>query len=195
VGGGGSFDAADGGVIVFYEESFDSALGTFMLENGCGFTPSVWSNDAGYAHAAELATVGVSSIYSPPIMVPANVADIRLRLRHTLQTEEGFDGGQLLVSVNAGAATLVREVDFTVGPYVYWASLDPVSCTFQDTPHWFPAWSGNLAEFESEVNLSAAPFNVVAGDTVSIRFRMLVDGTTAGNGWDINWVRLTGRSP
>jgi len=193
-GGGGSFDAADGGIIVFYEETFDSALGTFTLENGCGPTPPVWSNIAGYAHAAELATLGVSSIYSPSITVPPNVSDLRLRLSHKVDTDEGYDGGQLLVSINNLPAEVVTT--FTAGPYTMEGSnTNPITCEVSPVPSWFPAWSGPLGEFQSEVNLSAAPFNVVGGNTVSIRFRMVVDNQDAGNGWDIDWVRLTGRSP
>jgi len=184
-------DASDGGVVVFFEEPFDSTLGSFMVENGCGPSPPIWSNNAGYAHAAEPAERGVSSIHSPTIPVPANVADIRLRMRHKLDTESGYDGGQLLVSINGLTPAVVGT--FTVGPYTAeGANPNPETCVDRPEPNWVLAWSGNVAEFESEVNLSAAPFNVVAGHTVEIRFRMLIDDPNAGNGWDINWVRLTG---
>lgn len=56
----------------------------------------------------------------------------------------------------------------------------------------YPGWSGNHAEMESDVNLSAAPFNAVAGRTISIAFRMLSDNSQNGTGWDINWVKLVG---
>jgi hypothetical protein len=193
--GGGSLDAADGGgLIVLFEENFDSALGTFTVENGCGPTPPVWSNDAGYAHAADLATLGVSSIYGPSITVPAGVSDVRLRMSHKLNTDPGYDGGQLELSVNGAAPRLVTT--FIVGPYTTeGVHPHPLTCAEAMYPGAWPGWSGNHAEFESAMNLSASPFNVVAGDTVSIRFRMLVDSRDAGIGWDINWVRLTGTPP
>jgi hypothetical protein len=192
--GGGSLDAADGGVVVLFEENFDSALGTFTLENGCGPTPPAWSNEAGYAHAANLATLGVSSIYSPSITVPAGVSDVRLRMSHKVNTDPGYDGGQLELSVNGAAPRLVTS--FIVGPYTMdGVHPHPITCAEVTYPDAWPGWSGNHAEFESAMILSAPPFNVVAGDTVSIRFRMLVDSQDAGIGWDINWVRLTGTPP
>jgi hypothetical protein len=180
-------------VVVFFEESFDSALGAFTVENGCGPTPPAWSNNAGYAHAAELAALGISSIYTPAIVVPTGVSNVRLRMRHKHDTEYGYDGGQLLVSINSGPLALVAN--FTEGPYTQeGAHPNPETCMEYSTPSWWPAWSGPGPELESEVALSAAPFNVVPGDTVSIRFRMLVDSRNAGNGWDIDWVRLTASS-
>jgi hypothetical protein len=188
-GGGG---AADGGVVVFFEENFDSALGVFMVENQCGPSPPVWSNNAGYANATDPAVLGISSIYSPPVPVPTNVSEIRLRLSHKVGTELGYHGGQLLVAVNGKPPEVVKN--FTVGPYVNGSNIFPDTCTARPEPTWiFDAWSGNLPEFESEANLSGAPFNVGAGSTVSIRFRMLTDKGDVGTGWDINWVRLMGR--
>ena len=197
-GGGAGTDVADagsdapvGGTIVIYEELFDNAtLGTFAVASGCGMSPPVWSNFAGYAHADELSAMGVSSIYSPSIVIPANVSQIKLRFRHKLHTDFGYNGGQLLLTVNGGALTLVST--FTQGGYsAEGVGTHPDTCFKDGTPNWHPGWSGNLTEFESEINVSDMPFNVVPGDTVSIRLRMLADNTKAFNGWDIDWVRLT----
>ena len=184
------FDAPpDGGIVVFFEENFDSALGTFTVENNCG-SPPVWSNNAGYAHAPDPAILGISSLHSPSVTVPPNVSEIHLRLSHKFGTEMGYHGGQLLVSVNSGTPAMVTT--FTTGPYVNGTNVNADTCTALTIPSSFYGWSGDLTEFESEVNLSAAPFNVAAGNTVAIRFRMLTDNVNAGNGWDINWVRLSG---
>jgi hypothetical protein len=105
----------------------------------------------------------------------------------------GYHGAQLLVSVNSRTPEVVKN--FTVGPYVNGSCVNPDTCTARPEPTWIDdAWSGNLPEFESEATLSGAPFNVVGGDTVSIRFRMLTDNYEAGNGWDINWVKLAGNA-
>jgi hypothetical protein len=203
--GGTSFDARDGSggsggsggtiITVLFEENFDSDLGSFQVENGCGPSPPLWSNRGGYAHAAELATHGVSSLYGPPVKVPANVGELRLRLRHMADTELGYDGGQLLVDID-GTTMLVRKTDFTLGAYDVGAAIFPDNCELppDELPNWVPAWTGALAEFESEVILTAAPFNVVPGNTISIRFRMLVDDKEGKNGWDVNWVRLISTS-
>jgi hypothetical protein len=199
---GTSFDARDGAggaggsttvIVTFFEEKFDAALGVFKAEDNCGPTPPVWSNSGGYAHAPALAKAGVSTIYSPIIDVPLNASDVRLRLRHKIDTVAGYDGGQLVVVID-GTTRLVKEADFVLGPYVDGAGHNPDTCFIHDDglPGWIgDAWSGRPDEFESEVNLSAAPFNILPGSTISIRLRMLVDAKEAGAGWDVNWVKLT----
>jgi hypothetical protein len=73
--------------------------------------------------------------------------------------------------------------------------MNPATCQQSDTAGQYPGWSGYQAEMVSVVNLSAAPYNVVPGDTVSIVFRMVTDSSMGGAGWDINWVTLTASSP
>jgi hypothetical protein len=193
-GGDTSGDAADGGVIVFYDENFDSGLGTFSAAvTVCGANPPLWSNNAGYAHASEPQGIGVSRISSPAVAVPPNTSNVVLRMSHRFNTENGYDCGQLLVAVNGGADTQVTV--FTTGPYTNGGHTDPATCALVAGQNQFPGWSGNHAEWVSEVNLSAAPFNVVAGNTVTITFRMTIDDTQTGTGWDINWVTLSANSP
>lgn len=55
-------------------------------------------------------------------------------------------------------------------------------------------WSGTVAEFESEVNLSTS-FGVVAGNTVQVALRMAQDTFVSGTGWDVNWVKVYGSAP
>ena len=183
------FDKADGGIIVLFEEDFIGGLNTFTVAKGCG-TPPLWEHRQEEAHAEDPATLGVNSIVSQTISIPANVSDLRLRLRHQVETEAGYDGAQLLLSKNGAAPVVVTS--FTTGGYVNGSNLNGDTCAERPEPDWWPAWSGSLPLFESEVNLSAAPLNVVPGDTVSIRLRMLVDSVTAGGGWDVDWVRVTG---
>jgi hypothetical protein len=187
-------NVGDGGVVVFFEEPFNSALGTFVVESlVCGANPPAWSNVAGYAHATEPIDFGMSRIASPHVDVPANVSNIRLRMSHRPNTEPGFDAATLLVSVNRATATQVTS--FVTGQYTNGGSANPNTCAAGLFAGQYVGWSGNAVEFISEVNLSAAPFNVGAGDTVSIVFRMTIDELTGGAGWDINWVTLSGTSP
>ena len=183
----------DGGVILLFEEDFESGdLGAFTVSKGCG-TPPRWINESGsfgrFARAEAPATLGVNSIISPTIPIPGNVSNIRLRMFHQVVTQEGHDGAQVLVSVNSGPLQLVTN--FTPNGYANGASVHPDTCAEGQAGD-FDAWSGNLQVSETEANLSAAPYNIGAGDTVAIRFRMLVDSSVAIGGWDIEWVRLTG---
>jgi hypothetical protein len=187
-------DTADGGVVVFYREDFNSDIGMFTREGTvCGLAPPVWSNASGFAHASEPIGTGASRIISPTITVPANVSNVRLRMSHRYDTEIAFDAAQLFVSVNGLAVTQVTV--FTIGGYDNGGVTNPNSCTLGTMAGQFLGWSGMRTEFVSEVNLAAAPFNVGADDTVSIVFRMTVDPLMSGAGWDINWVTLSGTSP
>jgi hypothetical protein len=192
---GGSSDApADAGIVVFYQENFDSGFGTFSQPvNVCGNTQPQWSNIGGYLHAADPATTGVTRIASPAVTVPANTSNITLRMSHRFDTEEAFDAGQLLISVNGATAVLVTT--FTSGGYTSGGQTNPANCNLTNMPGQFPGWSGTQAEWVSEVNLSAAPFNVGPGNTLTITFRMTTDSIIDGVGWDINWVTLSGSSP
>ena len=185
----GAADTADGGVVVFYNEPFNSGLGTFTLDQTvCGLTPPLWSNASGYAHASEPAGTAASRIISPDITVPAGVSNVKLRMSHRYNTELGFDAAQLFVSINGLAVTQVTA--FTTGGYDNGGVTNPNSCALGTMQGQFPGWSGNRTEFVSEANLNVAP-----GETVTIVFRMTVDPLMSGAGWDINWVTLSGTSP
>ncbi|HMI87090.1 MAG TPA: hypothetical protein VK550_23505 [Polyangiaceae bacterium] len=191
LGDGG--DGGDGGVL-FYQEDFDTALGTFSSQtNVCGATPPQWTNNVGYARASDPPTTGVSRIASPAVVVPPNTSNVTLRMSHKFETESGFDASQLLISINSGTATQVTT--FTTGGYVNGGQTNPTTCALTNTPGMYVGWSGTQAEMVSTVNLSAAPFNVVAGNTITIMFRMTTDSTMGGVGWDINWVTLSANSP
>jgi hypothetical protein len=181
-------DAPDGGLVVLFEERFPSGLGAFKVVRGCGEPPQ-WTNNGGYAHADAPAELGVSSIVSPTIAIPANVSNLRLRLFHQVVTQEGHDGAQILVSINGGVPIVVTS--FTLNGYVNGASVNPDTCDEGQLGD-FSGWSGDLPEEEAEANLSAAPLNVGPGDSVSLSLRIVVDSSVAIGGWDIEWVRLTG---
>jgi hypothetical protein len=187
-------DAATGDTVVLFEDTFPlPGLGTFTVVDGCG-TPPEWSNGGGngFAHADDPENLGVSSIVSPTIPIPANVSNVRLRLHHQVVTQVGHDGAQVLVSKNGATPQVVTS--FTPAGYVNGVSVnaDTANCA-EGQPGDFPGWSGNLpADSEPEANLSAAAPNVGPGDTVSIRLRIVVDSNTASGGWNVDWVRLTG---
>ena len=124
------------------------------------------------------------------VTVP-NVTNVRLQMSHRFNTEDGYDGGQLLVAVDGGA--FIQVTAFTAGGYTDGTHADPDTCAVSGTAkNKYPGWSGSHTEMESDANLSGAPFNVVAGDTISVAFRMSSDDSQNGNGWYINWVQLLG---
>jgi hypothetical protein len=187
-------DAIDAGGSIFWEEHFDSGLGSFSSPVAvCGVTIPDWTNASGYAHASEPANYGVSRISSPTVTVPPNTSNVTLRMSHRFNIEEGWDCAQLLVSKNGGAA--IQVTTFIAGSYTNGGAINAATCQLADMERQYPGWSGDQAEMISAVNLSAAPFSVVPGDTIGITFRMATDALTGGSGWDINWVTLSASSP
>jgi hypothetical protein len=187
-------DSTDGGVVVFFREDFVSDIGVFTRDaTVCGTNAPVWSNASGWAHASEPTVGGASRILSPVVTVPPNLSNIRLRMSHRYNTELGFDAAQLFVSING--LSVMHVTTYVTGGYTSGGNTDPNSCTVSMTGGQFPGWSGTQSEFVSEVNLSAAPFDVGPSDTVRIVFRMTADLAITGAGWDINWVTLSGTSP
>ena len=55
---------------------------------------------------------GVQHLESPTISIPATVTTPSLRFTHWIATETSFDGGQLSVSVDGGAYTLVPQAAY-----------------------------------------------------------------------------------
>jgi hypothetical protein len=130
--------------------------------------------------------VGVLLLESPPITLPNDFqGGLRLTFDHWVSLEWGYDGGQLMISVNGGPYVLVgsdSNADFISYPYL--------TSLVGDNPRFGQrAWSGELNFWGTTiVDLSryAAP-----GDTIRLRWDMSTDycfGTDAG--WYLDNVKL-----
>jgi len=138
--------------------------------------------------------IGVLLLESPPITVPGDSQGrVRLSFDHWVSLEEGYDGAQLMISVNGSSYFLVASesnADFISNPYNF------VLFAFQANNPRFgqPAWSGAGGGLPDNswgttiVDLSryAAP-----GDTIRLRWDMSTDycfGTDAG--WYVDNVKV-----
>jgi hypothetical protein len=127
---------------------------------------------------------GVLHAVSPMITLPSGAANPRLTFDHWLATEASFDGGNLKISVNGGAWTLVAAADYTYNPYNMTLSTAAQGNTNPMAGQ--AAFSGSdggsvLGSWgRSHVNL--APY-AGPGDTVQLRFDMGQDGCTGLFGW------------
>ena len=122
--------------------------------------------------------IGVLLLESPPIIVPSYLEGLRLSFSHWVSLEAGFDGGQLMVSVNGGPYTLVtsesEEDSFTYNYY-----LSPIE---DNSPRFGQlAWSGEVNDW-NYTDVDLAPY-AQPGDTIRLRWDMSTDycfGTDAG---------------
>ena len=173
------------------------------------FTPRNWgvvnnlpSGRAGYAIYAADPNIGTCApggdesglmrLESPEITMPAGTATPRLSFDHWVATEAGFDGGNLKISVNGGAWTLVSAANFVYNPY----NANLVSAAGGNTNPLAgqPAFTGGDAGTvlggswgRSIVNL--APY-AGAGDKIKLRFEMGGDGCGGSFGWYLDDVQV-----
>ena len=129
---------------------------------------------------------GVLLLESPPITIPAYLEGLRVSFSHWVSLEAGFDGGQLMISVNGGPYILVTS-ESEEDNFFYNYILSPVE---GNSPRFGqPAWSGEVNYWDGQdVDLAryAQP-----GDTIRLRWDMSTDycfGTDSG--WYLDNVRV-----
>jgi bacillolysin len=133
---------------------------------------------------------GVMRLESPEITIPAG-APTRLSFDHWIATEAAFDGGNVKISVNGGAWTLVRAADFIYNPYN--TTLTSAAGGNTNPMAGEAAFSGsdggsvNGSWGRSIVNL--APY-AVAGDRIKLRFDLGTDGCGGTFGWYLDDIKV-----
>jgi uncharacterized repeat protein (TIGR01451 family) len=133
---------------------------------------------------------GVRNLDSPVINIPSTVSTPILRFDHYVAFNDTYDGGQLRVSVNGGAFTVVPQAAFLYNAHN--ATLpnppSPPSSVNTNPLAGQRAWSGTDGGSvdgtwgTSVVDLSQA--GVAAGNTVQLRY---VVGTDGCGGADFGW--------
>src|SRR6185312_9546091 len=138
---------------------------------------------------------GHFSITSPTITVPAGADDLRLSFDHFVETEAGFDGGNLLISVNGGSFSVVPPANFVFnGPN---APLNPAIST-DGSNNTNPkagedAWTGsNVTTGKGSWGTTIIDLSSLTnpGDTIKLQFDFGKDGCGGGTGWFVDNVRV-----
>ncbi len=131
------------------------------------------------AFANDANKVGVSELVSPPIVLSS--ASGRVSFRHYYNTENGWDGGVLEISIGGGSFTDILSAggSFVTGGYnrTLNSSGNPLAGR--------QAWTGNSGGFvTTTVNLPAA----AAGQTIRLKWRCGTDSSIGGTGWYVDSV-------
>lgn len=190
-------------------EDFEDGLGGWTLTNEgvfSGWPGTDWVHDttlpsgrAGSAAFAEDSNggncdlgagdiSGVMRLESPDIVVPAADGATRLTFDHLVATEANFDGGNLKISIDGGAFTLVPAAAFTFNDYNV-AALQPTNPLAGE-----PGFSGTDGGViggswgESQVDLSA--LGVTGGQTIRLRWDFGQDGCAGVDGWYVDDVTI-----
>jgi hypothetical protein len=111
-------------------------------------------------------------------------AGSQIRFRHFYNTEDGFDGGVLEISINGG---LFNDIIATGGAFVSGDYNGTISTDFGNPLAGRDAWTGNSGGFvQTLVTLPPA----AAGANVQFRWRLGSDSSTGGTGWYVDTVAL-----
>jgi len=133
---------------------------------------------------------GVLYLQSPVIHLPSGVPAPHVAFDHWAALEEGWDGGNVKISVNGGAWTLVPPERFEFNPYP--GQLYPPDENYNPMAG-EPAFTGaNGGEItggwgQSQIELASL---VVPGDDVRLRFEMGLDGCNGWQGWYVDAVQV-----
>jgi cysteine-rich repeat protein len=139
---------------------------------------------------------GALSLDSPSIGIPAGSEVPRIAVVHWFQTESGWDGGNLKISVNGGPFELIPSsaIEFNGYTDTLLPAQTEFGLIFNTNPlagqAAFTGTDGGAATgswIESRVNLLGL---AAAGDTIRLRFDFGVDGCDGEVGWYVDEVEV-----
>ena len=132
-------------------------------------------------------------LQSPSIHIPsAATLSPRLTFEHYVATEQGWDGGNVKISINGGAFTLVPPEAFTFNPYNQ--NLNTAAQGNTNPLAGQPAFTGTdggqvtSTWGQSQIDLTRA--GVKPGDRIVLRFDFGMDGCTGIDGWYVDDVKV-----
>ena len=166
---------------------------------------AVFADDNGFGSCAPDGDTSASWSLTSPAVTLADDASF-LKFTHLVQTEAGFDGGNLKVSVNGGEFAVVPNDAFVYNPHSSTFGEGPTIPGVPDPTGLVngnntnplagePAWTGSdQGESSGSWGTSVVELAVLgagAGDTVSFRYDYGQDGCGGNLGWFVDDVSVT----
>jgi hypothetical protein len=218
-----------GDLRIVFSESFDDDPGAEWTISSEGVYPeyvaanSEWrwteevpdGGDGGAFHAINSMLIGncqpngddqsgVTRLESPVLEIPSSAERAILAFDHYVATEDGWDGGNLKISVNGGDWLPVPTEAFVFNPYNS-AVIDTVTIDDEEVVNTNPlagqaaftgvdeaSFSGSWGQSQVDLGAVAAP-----GDSIRVRWDFGIDGCTGFEGWFVDNVQIVvgGRAP
>jgi Zn-dependent metalloprotease len=199
---------------VIYAEDFEDGLAGWTLTNQGVFAGWPGTN---WAHATSLPggragsaafgenlqqgncdggagdVSGVMRLESPSIHIPSsNTLSPRLTFEHYVATETGWDGGNLKISINGGAYTLVPASAFQFNPYNTTLQTAAAGNTnpLAGQPGYSGTDGGSLGGSWGQSQVDLTQVGAKPGDTIRLRFDFGMDGCTGVDGWYVDDVKV-----
>jgi hypothetical protein len=145
---------------------------------------------------------GVQWAVSPAITLPGWTSAAVLVFDHYVATEEGWDGGNLSLSVNGSDFQLVPAAAFLFNPYndsiIDSAEIDDEVYTNTNPLAGEPGFTGvddgDVTGSWGQTQIDLARL-AGAGDTVRVRFNFGIDGCTGVEGWYVDKLKVLTNEP
>ncbi len=132
---------------------------------------------------------GVSFLESPDLVAPVDRSRLRVAFSHWIATENGYDGGNVKVSVNGGGFQVVPPEHFSFNAYNQTLRIPDNTCPLAGEPAWSGSDGGSFSGSWGESQLDLEDL-VEPGDTVRLRFELGTDGCNGNTGWYVDDVRV-----
>jgi len=139
---------------------------------------------------------GALTLDSPPIAIPGGTQVPRISIDHWFQTESGWDGGNLKISVNGSAYNLIPASTIEFGPYndTLFPALDSDGFINNSNPladqDAFTGTHDGLSTgswVQTRINLLGI---AEAGDTIELQFDFGIDACGGDIGWYVDEVEF-----
>ncbi|HEY0408383.1 MAG TPA: M4 family metallopeptidase [Pyrinomonadaceae bacterium] len=136
---------------------------------------------------------GRFSMDSPAITVPAGAGNLKMSFEHFVETEADVDGGNVYISVNGGAFSLIPKARYSFNPYNTTLRAAPPADQNTNPKAGEDAFSGsNIGTGMGSWGTSIVDLQGLAtpGQTVKVRFEFGLDGCGGGTGWLVDNFRV-----
>jgi uncharacterized repeat protein (TIGR01451 family) len=180
------------GGLTTFSQNFDTAVRPLLPS---GWSTSASGGEPGWvtatthhdtspnaAFAKENASAGLTQLISPAISI--NLPTAQLEFRQWFNTDSGFDGGILTISINGGPYTDILAAG---GSFVTNGYNQTLGNTSGNPIGGAQAWSGNSGGFITTiVNLPAS----AAGQSINLNWQFGTDVEVGGSGWYVDTVSI-----
>jgi len=170
---------------------FNFVLDNTLPAGRTGTAMFAWGGGGGVCGDPNGDYSGIFSITSPTLTARANDTALALSFDQFVATEFLVDGGNVLISVNGGAFTLIPQSSYTFNaPPSRLRDAPPTDQNTNPKAGQY-AWSGADPEVPAfgttKVDLSAL---VQPGDTFQLRWEFGLDGCGGNQGWYVDNIRV-----
>ena len=147
-------------------------------------TPTQQDTPPNAAFASDGSSVADYQLTSPPIAISSTNA--QLTFRNYYDTESGYDGGVLEISINGGAFSDILAAG---GSFISGAYNGTISSSYSNPLAGRSAWTGNSANF---LTTTAVLPPKAAGSSIQLRWRLGTDSSVSAMGWYVGAVTVGG---